>query len=81
MPCSSKKLFEFVWCLFICGKAEYPEHSVDMVTSVNMLICCLDVIFSNAIDDKRTDIVQSSFSGEFLMHSFFFGRVTTLVFS
>jgi Retinoblastoma-associated protein A domain/Domain of unknown function (DUF3452) len=63
LPCSAKKLYEFTWCLFICVKANYPEHSMDMVTQVHLLICCLDMIYGNAIDEQRTDIVQTTFTG------------------
>ncbi|XP_055529654.1 retinoblastoma-like protein 2 isoform X2 [Wyeomyia smithii] len=62
-PCSSNRLFEFCWTLFICAKAEYPEQSEDLVTSYSMLLCCLDLIYANAIADGRKDIVNPDFTG------------------
>lgn len=62
-PCSRNRLFKFCWKLFICAKAEYPEQNGDLVTSYNMLLCCLDLVFANAIADGRTDLVNPSFSG------------------
>lgn len=61
VPCSTKRLHEFCWTLFICAKAEYPEQSVDLVTSHYMLMCCLDMVYSNAIVDGRRDIVNPDF--------------------
>lgn len=62
-PCSPNRLFKFCWKLFICAKAEYPEQNGDLVTSYNMLLCCLDLVYANAIADGRTDLVNPSFSG------------------
>ncbi|XP_053684692.1 retinoblastoma-like protein 2 [Sabethes cyaneus] len=61
--CSSNRLYEFCWTLFICAKAEYPEQSGDLVTSYSMLLCCLDLIYANAIAESRKDIVNPSFAG------------------
>lgn len=61
VPCSTKRLHEFCWTLFICAKAEYPEQSVDLVTSHYMLMCCLDMVYSNAIVEGRRDIVNPDF--------------------
>lgn len=62
-PCSSNRLHEFCWTLFICAKAEYPEQSVDLVTSYNMLLCCLDLVYANAIADGRRDVLNPEFDG------------------
>lgn len=62
-PCSSSKLFDFCWSLFVCAKGEYPDHSVDLVTSFHMLLCCCDLIYANVVNDKRYDLVKLSFSG------------------
>lgn len=63
IPCSPKRLFNFCWKLFICAKAEYPEQNGDLVTSYNMLLCCLDLVYANAIADGRADLVNPGFSG------------------
>ncbi|XP_055602488.1 retinoblastoma-like protein 2 isoform X2 [Uranotaenia lowii] len=63
VPCSPNRLFEFIWTLFICAKAEYPEQSGDLVSSYNMLLCCLNMLYANAIADGRKDIVNPTFEG------------------
>lgn len=62
-PCSSRRLYNFCWKLFISAKTEYPEQNEDLVTSYNMLLCCLDLVYANAIADGRVDLVNPSFSG------------------
>lgn len=63
LPCSPSKLYEFAWCLFVSAKGEYPDHSVDLVTSFHMLLCCCDLIYANVINEKRTDLINSNFKG------------------
>lgn len=63
VPCSTNLLHEFCWTLFIYAKHEYPEQSADVVTSCNMMLCCLDLVYSNAIADGRRDIVNPDFEG------------------
>ncbi|EDS45670.1 retinoblastoma-family protein [Culex quinquefasciatus] len=63
VPCSTNRLHEFCWTLFIYAKHEYPEQSADVVTSCNMMLCCLDLVYSNAIADGRRDIVNPDFEG------------------
>lgn len=63
-PCTANKVFELCWCLFICVKGYCPrQQSVDLVTSFDMLLCCVDLIFSNAIVDNRHDLINSKFPG------------------
>lgn len=63
LPCSPSKLYEFAWCLFVSAKGEYPDHSVDLVTSFHMLLCCCDLIYANVINEKRTDLINPKFKG------------------
>lgn len=63
LPCTPAKLFEFCWCLFVCAKGEFPDSSVDLVTSFHMLLCCCDLIYANVINDKRHDLVNPRWSG------------------
>ena len=51
------------WSLFVSVKGEYPDKSTDVVTSVNLLLCCLDLIFNNVIHDNRRDLINPSFAG------------------
>lgn len=63
VPCTPTKLFEFSWCLFVCAKGEYPDYSVDLVTSYHILLCCCNLIYANVINDLRKDLVNPSFKG------------------
>lgn len=51
------------WSLFVSVKGEMPEKSNDLVTSVNILLCCLDLVFTNVIHDNRRDLINPSFAG------------------
>lgn len=63
IPFTSQKLFEMCWSLFVCVKSDYPDKSTDLVTSVNLLLCCLDLIFTNVVHENRRDLINSTFSG------------------
>lgn len=62
-PYTSQKLFEACWSLFVAVKGEYPDSATDLVTSINLLLCSLDLIFSNVIHDNRRDLINQSFAG------------------
>lgn len=62
-PYTSQKLFEICWSLFVCVKGEYPDKATDLVTSINLLLCCLDLIFTNVVHDNRRDLINPSFVG------------------
>jgi len=62
-PCTPNKVFELCWLLFVCVKGECPTDSVDLVSSFHLLLCCADLIFANAIDDNRKDLINSNFPG------------------
>lgn len=47
----------------MCVKAEYPDKATDLVTSINLLLCALDMIFTNVVQDKRRDLINPSFNG------------------
>lgn len=63
LPCSATKLYELAWCLFVYAKGELKDHSVDLVTSFDMLLCCCDLIYANVIHEKRHDLINSKFTG------------------
>lgn len=62
-PYTSQKLFEVCWSLFVAVKGEYPDKASDLVTSINLLLCTLDLIFANVIQDNRRDLINQSFAG------------------
>lgn len=63
LPCTPQKLFEMCWCLFIVVKGDNPNESVDLVNSVNLLFCCLDLIYKNVLYDKRSDLLNPEYEG------------------
>jgi retinoblastoma-like protein 1 len=64
VPITSQKLFEMCWTLFVCVKGYSPsEKPSDLVTSINLLLCCLDLTFANVVNDNRRDLINSTFPG------------------
>nr|CAI5843626.1 unnamed protein product [Callosobruchus analis] len=61
VQCSSSKIFEFVWNLFITIKMENAEYSTDLVKSYHLLYCCLDLAFRNAFLAERRDVINPNF--------------------
>ncbi|XP_026838870.1 retinoblastoma family protein isoform X2 [Drosophila erecta] len=61
--CSYIKLHDICWLLFLCAKNQKPSHTVDLVTSFNLMICCIDLIYNNVLAEKRTDLINSKFEG------------------
>lgn len=65
-PCTSNKLYEFCWYLFVCAKTDYHnysksrENTVDLVTSYQLLLCCVDLLYANVLED-RTELINSEF--------------------
>ncbi|XP_044737710.1 retinoblastoma-like protein 1 isoform X3 [Chrysoperla carnea] len=62
-PCTSSKVFEFCWTLFIYVKGENPEISADLVNSLHYLLACCDLMFGNAVVSDRRDLLQANFPG------------------
>ncbi|KAH8419829.1 hypothetical protein KR009_003086 [Drosophila setifemur] len=61
--CSYIKLDDMCWRLFLCAKNQKPSTTVDLVTSFNLMICCIDLIYNNVLAEKRTDLINSKFEG------------------
>lgn len=55
------KVYEFGWYLFISTKSEYPENTIDLVTSFHTLLCCIDLVYANVVHDKRQDLLNPNF--------------------
>lgn len=62
-PYTSQSLFEMAWSLYVAVKGEMPEKSNDLVTSIHIMLCCLDLVFTNVIHDNRRDLINPSFAG------------------
>jgi retinoblastoma-like protein 1 len=63
LPCTPQKVFEFCWILFVTVKADHPTEKPDLVLFMCLLYCCLDLIYANAIFDKRRDLVNLDYKG------------------
>ncbi|XP_002099715.3 retinoblastoma family protein [Drosophila yakuba] len=61
--CSYIKLEDICWRLFLCAKNQKPSNTVDLVTSFNLMICCIDLIYNNVLAEKRTDLINPKFEG------------------
>ncbi|XP_037939043.1 retinoblastoma family protein-like [Teleopsis dalmanni] len=61
--CSSNKLYDIGWCLYLCAKNENPSYTVDLITSFHLLLCCIDLLYINVLAENRTDLINPSFSG------------------
>ncbi|XP_033168394.1 retinoblastoma family protein [Drosophila mauritiana] len=61
--CSYIKLDDICWRLFLCAKNQKPSNTVDLVTSFNLMICCIDLIYNNVLAEKRTDLINPKFEG------------------
>lgn len=59
--CTPNNVYEFCWYLFILAQGEDEKHSLDLVTSFHVLLCCIDLIFANIVADKRDDLLNMKF--------------------
>ncbi|KAH8273450.1 hypothetical protein KR018_001581, partial [Drosophila ironensis] len=61
--CSYMKLDDMTWRLFLCAKNQKPSTTVDLVTSFNLMICCIDLIYNNVLAEQRADLINLKFKG------------------
>lgn len=69
--CGNSVLFDmegsWVLCLFFSCKGNFRMIGDDLVNSYHLLLCCLDLIFANAIMcPNRQELLNPSFKGETL---------------
>lgn len=63
-PCTSTRLFEFCWTLFICIKSAIPDIADDLVNSYHLLLVCCDLMYSNVLLSNRKDLLNPKFAGK-----------------
>ncbi|GFY72547.1 retinoblastoma-like protein 1 [Trichonephila inaurata madagascariensis] len=63
IPCTSSEVFAFCWTLFIRVKGHFPAISEDLVNSFHLLLCCVDLMYSNALLAQKKDILNPNFIG------------------
>ncbi|XP_030757073.1 retinoblastoma-like protein 1 [Sitophilus oryzae] len=69
IPCTSFKIFEFIWNLYITLKAEEPSCSTELIKSHHLLYCCIDLAFKNIVASERRDLLNTAVTEELLTHS------------
>ncbi|XP_068996098.1 retinoblastoma-like protein 2 isoform X2 [Embiotoca jacksoni] len=63
-PCTVTEVFNFCWVLFVHAKGNFPMISDDLVNSYHLLLCALDLVFTNALlCNARKDLLNPDFSG------------------
>uniref|UniRef100_A0A4W5NBR5 Retinoblastoma-like protein 2 n=1 Tax=Hucho hucho TaxID=62062 RepID=A0A4W5NBR5_9TELE len=63
-PCTFAEVFNFCWILFVHAKGNFPMISDDLVNSYHLLLCALDLVFSNALlCNTRKELLNPNFKG------------------
>ncbi|XP_068452622.1 retinoblastoma-like protein 2 isoform X2 [Clinocottus analis] len=63
-PCSVTEVFNFCWVLFVHAKGNFPMISDDLVNSYHLLLCALDLVFTNALlCNARRELLNPDFRG------------------
>uniref|UniRef100_A0A3B4XRW9 Retinoblastoma-like protein 2 n=1 Tax=Seriola lalandi dorsalis TaxID=1841481 RepID=A0A3B4XRW9_SERLL len=63
-PCTVTEVFNFCWVLFVHAKGNFPMISDDLVNSYHLLLCALDLVFTNALlCHARKDLLNPDFTG------------------
>uniref|UniRef100_A0A8B9GKI5 RB transcriptional corepressor like 2 n=1 Tax=Astyanax mexicanus TaxID=7994 RepID=A0A8B9GKI5_ASTMX len=63
-PCTVAEVFHFCWVLFVHAKGNFPMISDDLVNSYHLLLCALDLVYSNSLlCSNRKDLLNPSFRG------------------
>eukprot|EP00066_Takifugu_rubripes_P022590 XP_011611856.1 PREDICTED: retinoblastoma-like protein 1 isoform X1 [Takifugu rubripes] len=64
LPCHITDVFKFCWTLFVYAKGNFCMIGDDLVNSYHLLLCCLDLVFGNALlCSNRKELINSSFKG------------------
>uniref|UniRef100_A0A8C9Y965 Retinoblastoma-like protein 1 n=1 Tax=Sander lucioperca TaxID=283035 RepID=A0A8C9Y965_SANLU len=64
LPCHISDVFKFCWTLFVYTKGNFSMIGDDLVNSYHLLLCCLDLVFGNALlCSNRKDLINPTFRG------------------
>uniref|UniRef100_A0A672ZM77 Retinoblastoma-like 1 (p107) n=1 Tax=Sphaeramia orbicularis TaxID=375764 RepID=A0A672ZM77_9TELE len=70
LPCHISDVFKFCWTLFVYTKGNFRMIGDDLVNSYHLLLCCLDLVFGNALlCGNRKDLINPTFRGRLLSDS------------
>ncbi|XP_071329153.1 retinoblastoma-like protein 1 isoform X2 [Trachinotus anak] len=65
LPCHISDVFKFCWTLFVYTKGNFRMIGDDLVNSYHLLLCCLDLVFGNALlCANRKDLINPTFRDE-----------------
>uniref|UniRef100_A0A665TGE5 Retinoblastoma-like protein 1 n=1 Tax=Echeneis naucrates TaxID=173247 RepID=A0A665TGE5_ECHNA len=65
LPCHISDVFKFCWTLFVYTKGNFRMIGDDLVNSYHLLLCCLDLVFGNALlCANRKDLINPTFRGK-----------------
>ncbi|XP_061544320.1 retinoblastoma-like protein 1 [Phycodurus eques] len=63
-PCHVADVFKFCWTLFVYTKGNFHMIGDDLVNSYHLLLCCLDLVFGNALMcANRKELINPAFIG------------------
>ncbi|XP_051563026.1 retinoblastoma-like protein 1 [Myxocyprinus asiaticus] len=64
LPCHISDVFKFCWTLFVYTKGNFSMIGDDLVNSYHLLLCCLDLVFCNALMCSNwKDLINLHFRG------------------
>ncbi|KAL7891877.1 hypothetical protein AOLI_G00013530 [Acnodon oligacanthus] len=64
LPCHISDVFKFCWTLFVYTKGNFRMIGDDLVNSYHLLLCCLDLVFVNALlCSNKKDLINPHFRG------------------
>uniref|UniRef100_A0A3P8WXZ0 Retinoblastoma-like 1 (p107) n=1 Tax=Cynoglossus semilaevis TaxID=244447 RepID=A0A3P8WXZ0_CYNSE len=64
LPCHISDVFKFCWTLFINTKGNFSMIGDDLVNSYHLLLCCLDLVYGNALlCTNRKELINPTFKG------------------
>ncbi|XP_077385578.1 retinoblastoma-like protein 1 [Festucalex cinctus] len=64
LPCHAADVFKFCWTLFVYAKGNFHMIGDDLVNSYHLLLCCLDLVFGNALMcANRKELINPAFIG------------------
>lgn len=65
LQCNVKDLFNFCWTLFVYTKGNFSLIGDDLVNSYHLLLCCLDLVYSHALQcTHKDDLLNPSFTAK-----------------
>ncbi|XP_037304283.1 retinoblastoma-like protein 1 isoform X1 [Pungitius pungitius] len=69
LPCHISDVFKFCWTLFVYTKGNFRMIGDDLVNSYHLLLCCLDLVFGNALlCNNRKELINPTFRGLPALH-------------